>query len=70
MGLGRIAADRGNVSPKLGCKSKLTQSPLKSEAHAVPLCQGWVVHVATTLGISLLQTGNSAETVGDRTRPA
>jgi putative transposase len=70
MGLGRIAADRGNVSPKLGCKSKLTQSPLKSEAHAVPFCQRWVVHVATTLGISLLQTGNSAETVGDRTRPA
>ena len=45
MGLGRTAADAGDVSPKLGRKSKLTQSPLKSEAHAVPLCQRWVVHV-------------------------
>ena len=57
MGLGRTSADGGDVSPKLGRKSKLTQSPLKSEAHAVPLCQRWVVHVATTLGISLLLTG-------------
>jgi len=32
----RTAADGGDVSPKLGRKSKLTQSPLKSEAHAVP----------------------------------
>jgi putative transposase len=45
MGLGRTSADGGEVSPKLGRKSKLTQSPLKSEAHAVPLCQRWVVHV-------------------------
>ena len=44
MGLGRTSADGGDVSPKLGRKSKLTQSPLKSEAHAVPLCQRWVVH--------------------------
>ena len=58
MGLGRTSADGGDVSPKLGRKSKLTQSPLKSETHDVPLCQRWVVHkVATTLGISLLQTG-------------
>ena len=42
MGLGRTSADGGDVSPKLGRKSKLTQSPLKSEAHAVPC---WVVHV-------------------------
>jgi hypothetical protein len=33
MGLGRTSADGGDVSPKLGRKSKLTQSPLKSEAH-------------------------------------
>src|SRR4028119_639027 len=32
----RTAADGGDVSPKLGRKSKLTQSPLKSEVHAVP----------------------------------
>jgi putative transposase len=32
----RTAADGGDVSPKLGPKSKLTQSPMKSEAHAVP----------------------------------
>jgi len=32
------------VSPKLGRKSKLTQSPLKPEAHAVPLCQRQGVH--------------------------
>jgi hypothetical protein len=44
MGLGRTAADGGDVTPKLGRKSKLMQSPLKSEAHAVPLCQRWVVH--------------------------
>ena len=44
MGLGRTAADGGDVSPKLGRKSKLTQSPLKSEAHAVPLCQRQGVH--------------------------
>jgi putative transposase len=31
----RTAADGGDVSPKLGRKSKLTQSPVKSEAHAV-----------------------------------
>jgi len=41
----KTAADGGDVSPKLGRKSKLTQSPMKSEAHAVPLCQRWVVHV-------------------------
>jgi putative transposase len=40
----RTAADGGDVSPKPGRKSKLTQSPMKSEAHAVPLCQRWVVH--------------------------
>ncbi|HEY9831435.1 MAG TPA: RNA-guided endonuclease TnpB family protein [Stenomitos sp.] len=32
----RTAADGGDVSPKRGRKSKLTQSPMKSEAHAVP----------------------------------
>src|ERR671933_105294 len=31
----RTAADGGDVSPKLGRKSKLTQSPVKSEAYAV-----------------------------------
>ena len=31
----RTAADGGDVSPKLGRKSKLTQSPAKSEAHAI-----------------------------------
>jgi putative transposase len=31
----RTAADGGDVSPKLGRKSKLTQSPVKSEAHAI-----------------------------------
>jgi putative transposase len=31
----RTAADGGDVSPKLGRKSKLTQSPAKSEAYAV-----------------------------------
>jgi putative transposase len=31
----RTAADGGDVSPKLGRKSKLTQSPTKSEAHAI-----------------------------------
>jgi putative transposase len=44
----KTAADGGDVSPKLGRKSKLTQSPLKSEAHAVPLCQRWVVHTDFT----------------------
>jgi putative transposase len=38
-GLGnRTAADGGDVSPKLGRKSKLTQSPLKSEAYTVSRC--------------------------------
>ena len=32
----RTAADGGDVSPKRGRKSKLTQSPMKSEAHAIP----------------------------------
>ncbi|ERT06107.1 transposase, IS605 OrfB family [Lyngbya aestuarii BL J] len=32
----RTAAGGGDVSPKLGRKSKLTQSPVKSEAHAIP----------------------------------
>ena len=32
----KTAADGGDVSLKLGRKSKLTQSPLNSEAHAVP----------------------------------
>lgn len=32
----RTAADGGGVSPKRGRKSKLTQSPMNSEAHAVP----------------------------------
>jgi hypothetical protein len=32
----RTASEGGDVSPKLGGKSNLTQSPLKSEAHAVP----------------------------------
>ncbi|MFB2974974.1 RNA-guided endonuclease InsQ/TnpB family protein [Microseira sp. BLCC-F43] len=32
----RTAADGGDVSPKLGRKSKLTQSPMKSEAYAHP----------------------------------
>ena len=32
----RAVADGGDVSPRLGRKSKLTQSPTKSEAHAVP----------------------------------
>ncbi|HEY9830982.1 MAG TPA: RNA-guided endonuclease TnpB family protein [Stenomitos sp.] len=40
----RTAADGGDVSPKRGRKSKLTQSPMNSEAHAVLLCQRWVVH--------------------------
>jgi len=40
----KTAADGGDVSPKLGRKSKLTQSPMKSEAHAVP--------VASALGSS------------------
>jgi len=31
----RTAADGGDVSPKRGRKSKLTQSPVKSEAHAI-----------------------------------
>jgi putative transposase len=31
----RTAADGGDVSPKQGRKSKLTQSPVKSEAHAI-----------------------------------
>jgi putative transposase len=31
----RTAADGGDVRPKLGRKSKLTQSPVKSEAHAI-----------------------------------
>lgn len=31
----RTAADGGDVSPKRGRKSKLTQSPAKSEAHAI-----------------------------------
>lgn len=31
----RTAADGGDVTPKLGRKSKLTQSPVKSEAHAI-----------------------------------
>ena len=44
----RTAADGGDVSPKLGRKSKLTQSPLKSEAHAVTLCQHRVVHTDFT----------------------
>ena len=48
MGLVRTAADGGDVSPKLGRKSKLTQAPLKSEAHAVLLCQRWVVHTDFT----------------------
>ncbi|HEY9651667.1 MAG TPA: transposase, partial [Coleofasciculaceae cyanobacterium] len=30
----RTAADGGDVSPKRGRKSKLTQSPMKSEAYA------------------------------------
>ncbi len=32
----RTAADRGDVSPRRGRKSKLTQSPVKSEAYAHP----------------------------------
>ncbi|MEQ8538306.1 MAG: RNA-guided endonuclease TnpB family protein [Coleofasciculus sp. D1-CHI-01] len=32
----RTAAGGGDVSPKLGRKSKLTQSPVRSEAHAIP----------------------------------
>ena len=32
----RTASEGGDVSPKLGRKSNLTQSPLKSEPHAVP----------------------------------
>ncbi len=32
----RTGADGGDVRPKLGRKSKLTQSPVKSEAYAVP----------------------------------
>jgi len=32
----RTAADGGEVSPKLGRKSKLRHSPVKSEAHAIP----------------------------------
>jgi putative transposase len=31
----RTAADGGDVSPKQGRKSKLRQSPVKSEAHAI-----------------------------------
>jgi putative transposase len=31
----RTAADGGDVRPRLGRKSKLTQSPTKSEAYAV-----------------------------------
>ena len=46
----KTAADGGDVSPKLGRKSKLTQSPLNSEAHAVPLCQRWVVHTHNPAG--------------------
>jgi putative transposase len=34
----RTAADGGDVSPKRGRKSKLTQSPVKSEAYAVSRC--------------------------------
>lgn len=34
----RTAADGGDVSPKRGRKSKLTQSPAKSEAYAVSRC--------------------------------
>jgi putative transposase len=34
----RTAADGGDVSPKRGRKSKLTQSPMKSEAYAVSCC--------------------------------
>ncbi|GAB4202822.1 MAG: RNA-guided endonuclease TnpB family protein [Coleofasciculaceae cyanobacterium] len=33
----RTAADGGDVRPKLGRKSKLTHSPVKSEAYAVPV---------------------------------
>jgi putative transposase len=34
----RTAADGRDVRPTLGRKSKLTQSPVKSEAHAVSRC--------------------------------
>jgi len=34
----RTAADGGDVSPKLGRKPKLTQSPVKSEAYTVSRC--------------------------------
>jgi putative transposase len=34
----RTAADGGDVREKRGRKSKLTQSPMKSEAYAVSRC--------------------------------
>jgi hypothetical protein len=67
MGIGRTSVDGGDVSPKLGRKSKLTQSPLKSEAHAVPLCQRWVVHKREGTGQKSLKVpreGDARESKG------
>jgi putative transposase len=49
----RTAADGGDVRPKLGRKSKLTQSPVKSEAPTILVSSWWrVVHDGSPIASS------------------